>query len=426
MSLPAEVASNRLNFLSKKRRAVSSVSSRQIIPASNGNSFTLGSTINLDIPGNQASTFLDFQNSYVRFTLENNSTEAFNINSAYSLFQTCEILADGQTISSIQNYGAAVSVFLDTEVSEETRARYMALLAGTTGGMGAAIAIGAKQTFCIPLPLTPLFNSSKYIPVFSRSNLRIRLTLADSTRALSQGVGGDAGGIPNGSVRLSPVDFVGSFIRLSAPAMALVNQNTGGRYELVTIDMRVAEGTIAQGETGLNQNLGFSFSSLDKIFFGIFPTYNTAKANSTGNRARFHLSEYSVSINGEEYPRRRITTAATNLSESVAEMALATSSLANFQHQTSLTPTQFGLTNGDGTSNAQLGKYVAFIDTESMKPHTDDDAIYSGISTLGATTQLVGSFSQGAPVQATLLVFAQYTMSMSLDLNGTGTWVVAV
>ena len=99
MSQPAEVASNRLNFLSKKRRAVSSVASRQIIPASNGNSFPMASTINLDIPGNQASTFLDFQNSYVRLTLANTSTHNVQINSVYSLFQTCEILTDGQTIS---------------------------------------------------------------------------------------------------------------------------------------------------------------------------------------------------------------------------------------------------------------------------------------------------------------------------------------
>ena len=423
MSQPAEVASNRLNFLSKKRRAVSSVASRQIIPASNGNSFPMASTINLDIPGNQASTFLDFQNSYVRFTITNRSAHDFQMNSAYSLFQTCEILTDGQTISSIQNYGAAVSVFLDTEVSSETRARYLSLLVGTTSGNGITIAAGQSLTLCMALVLTPLFNSSKYIPVFGRSNLRIRLTLADTARALQQ-----AGGlvIDNSNCVLSPVDFVGSFIRLSAPAMALINQNTGGRYELVTIDMRVAEGAIAANDTTLNQNLGFSFSSLDKVFFGIFPTYSDRASNSTANRARFALSEYAISINGEEYPRRGITTSATNLSETVAEMAISTSSLANFQHQTNLIPPRFVLANPDGETVDDTGKYVAFVDTESMKPHTDDDAIYSGISTLGATTQLVGSFSAGAPRQATLLVFAQYTMSMSLDLNGTGTWVVAV
>ena len=77
---------------------------------------------------------------YVRFTLTNRSAHDFQLNSAYSLFQTCEILTRWPDhFSSIQNYGAAVSVFLDTEVSSETRARYLSLLVGTTSGNGITI-----------------------------------------------------------------------------------------------------------------------------------------------------------------------------------------------------------------------------------------------------------------------------------------------
>lgn len=428
MSQPAEAtASNRLNYMNKKQRAVSSTSSRQVLPATNGNTFTLGSTINLDIAGNQAATFCDFQNSYVKMTLTNTAAaggQAFKVSSAYALIDKVEILSDGQTISSISNYGAAASIFLDTEVSQETKESYLSLLIGTGVNGGQTFAVdGGAFTYCFPLILTSLFTSNHYIPLMGRSNLRIRITLNDAVRALEA-----TAAVANTAAVLTDVELVTTTIRLSDTAMSLVSAHTGGRFEIISSDLRSAEGMVAANDTTISQNLGFSFSSLDRVFFGLYPTYNTGTANSVANRTKLLLSEYAISINGQEYPQRRIKSSVSNNAESIAEMAIASSSLANFQHQTALTPDRWvlGGNTGVGVTDVLTGQFTGFIDTESMKPHSNEDAIYSGISSLGATTQLVANMSGATNLQCTLIVFAQYTQSMTLDLNGTGTWVVAV
>jgi len=65
------------------------------------------------------------------------------------------------------------------------------------------------------------------------------------------------------------------------------------------------------------------------------------------------------------------------------------------------------------------------LDTESMRPHSDPESLYSGVSTLGSVVQLVGTLNS-ATVASTLLVHAQYTLAMTLDLNGSQTWVVSI
>jgi hypothetical protein len=91
----AEVASERLNYLSKKQRAVSSRARRQIIPCSNGQTFTLGQTARIDLAGNQMATYWDAQNTYLKMTVTNNDGVSIRLESAYALIDRLEILADG-------------------------------------------------------------------------------------------------------------------------------------------------------------------------------------------------------------------------------------------------------------------------------------------------------------------------------------------
>jgi hypothetical protein len=439
----AEVASERLNYLSKKQRAVSSRSSRQIIPCSNGVTFNAGQTARIDIAGNQMATYLDMQDSYLKFTLNNGNAAAIQLESAYALIDRLEILCDGATVSSIAQYGACVHSYLDTEVGVDWKAGLGRGLAGTHFDADTLTQIGAagSKTFCIPLVLTPLFQANKYIPVMGRSSLSIRITWASAAK-------GTIGAATDAEITINPCEFVGSFVRLSAEANAMVMANTQGRFEIITSDIRTAEGNISENDTVLNVNCGFSFSSLDRVSFGIYPTLNTALAMSVGNRAAATLQEFSLSVNGEEHPRRRIQVSVTNVAETYAEIAVAHRSLADFGHTSSLSPYHYasatggnlpvvtnrfylphptGLvtTGGEGDFDANTGKALFMIDTESMKPHSDPDALYSGLSTLGSVVQLVGTLTL-APASVPILVFAQYTLAMTLDMNGSQTWVVSI
>jgi hypothetical protein len=112
-------ASERLNYLSKKQRAVSSRHSRQIINASNGNTFKPEQFTTIDIPGMQPATYMDFQNSYLRFTIDNKTGGALKLSSGYDLIQQIELLADGVTLSNIQNYNVLVDQYMSSEVGKE-------------------------------------------------------------------------------------------------------------------------------------------------------------------------------------------------------------------------------------------------------------------------------------------------------------------
>jgi hypothetical protein len=439
----SEVASERLNYLSKKQRAVSSRASRQIIPCSNGVTFNLGQTARVDIAGNQMATYLDMQDSYLKFTVNNGAAAAVQIESAYALIDRLEILCDGATVSSIAQYGACVHSYLDTEVGIDWKEGLGRGLAGThfNADKLVQIANAGSKTFCIPLVLTPIFQANKYWPVMGRSSLSIRITWASAAK-------GTIGAATDAQITINPCEFVGSFVRLSAEANAMVMANTQGRFEIITSDIRTAEGNLVSGDTVLNVNCGFSFSSLDRISFGIFPTLNTALAMSVSNRAAGTLQEFAISVNGEEHPRRRIQVSATNIAETYAEIAVAHRSLADFGHTSTLspyhyaaaagnnlpvvtnrfylpTPTGLEATTGQGDFNTNTGKALFMIDTESMKPHSDPDALYSGLSTLGSVVQLVGTLT-AAPASVPILVFAQYTLAMTLDMNGSQTWVVSI
>jgi len=440
----SEVASERLNYLSKKQRAVSSRASRHVIPCSNGVTFTAGQTARVDLAGNQSATYWDSSNSYLKMTVNNDDDAVICIESAYALIDTLEVLCDGQVVSSIRQYGAAVHAFLDSEVGVSWKENVGRALVGSTFNYDEIthIAASGSKTFCLPaFPLTPFWNSSKYIPMMGRSTITYRITFASAAK-------GTIGGALDSEIKFNPVEMVVSYIRLSSEANAMVVANTGGRFELICSDVRTAESNIVIGDSTLNVNCGFSFSSLDRVKFASYSTLNSAATVSVSNRGANGITDYALSINGEEHPRKRIEVNATNVAEPVAEIMISNRSLADFAHQSDLNP---DIITSDATSSAystigsryyvstpsgaegsskgafeaNRGVFLAAIDTESMKPHADPDALYSGLSTLGSVVQLVGNMTT-ATVASTILVFAQYSLALTLDLNGSQTWVVSI
>ena len=272
-----------------------------------------------------------------------------------------------------------------------------------------------------------------------RSTLSYRITWASAAK-------GTIGGT-TASLFINPCEMVCQYIRLSAEANAMVMANTGGRFELICSDVRTAEGNISANDNILSVNCGFSFSSLDRVSFSFYPTLNTAATLSVSNRSCADLTDFSLSVNGEEHPRKRIQVGPSNVSETIAEINVGSRSLADFQHESSLAPyrittadnaaptyaTRFYYANPTGAeaTNAvrnfenNRGVFLAMIDTEAMKPHTDPDALYSGLSTLGSVVQLVGTMNT-APTNAVVLVYAQYTLALTMDMNGSQTWVVSI
>ena len=418
-----EVASNRLNYMDKKARSVSSRHSRNIIAPSGASNAAPGGVTRIDLAGNQQNTFMDFSNSYLRVTIANGDTaNKITIESLWGLIDTLEILADGQTVSSIRQYGAAVHQYLRTEAGADWHLQF----GKATAGISQDIAHTTSRTLCAPLPLCCLFSSNKYIPMMGKSTLSIRITWASAAKAYISSSAAVT------DVQYSPIDFIASYIRLSSDAAQMVAQATGNRFELICEDVRCAEGVHdTKNANNLQVSCGFSMSSLNRVSFSFYPTLTDATVASLRNQGCGALKNFALAVNGEEYPRKRIEISATNISEAISEVGIAHQSLANFNHGSNLEPTLYyerAPTGAYSATNANDGNFVGMIDTEAMAPH-GGDSLYSGLSTLGSVVSLVADCSPDGSTGGgsdSVLVFAQYTVALTLDMNGTQTWVVSI
>ena len=416
-----EVASNRLNYMDKKARSVSSRHSRNIIAPSGASNAAPGGITRIDLAGNQQNTFMDFTNCYLRVQVNNNSADKkITLESLWGMIDTLEILADGQTVSSCRQYGAAVHQYLRTEAGQLWQDDF----GKGTAGILAEIPFGTSLTLCAGLPLNPLFSSNKYIPMMGKSTLSIRITWASSAKGYISETSEQT------AVTYSPIDFIASYIRLSSDAAQMVASATGNRFELICEDVRCAEGvhdTLAS--SNLAVSCGFSMSSLNRVSFAFYPTLTNPLTLSVSNQGCGALANFALAVNGEEYPRKRIDIGLKKISEALSEVGIAHGSLSNFNHGYSIDIDNYYLPAPAGTlaTSTTHGHFVGMIDTEAMAPH-GNDSLYSGLSTLGSVVQLVANTTPTASAGSSdsVLVFAQFTVALTLDLNGTQTWVVSI
>ncbi len=439
-SMMPEVMSQVVDFNKRKMKASKSDSVRVVIPATNGNSFALGGSVaEIQIAGNQMNTFMDFQSSYLKFTINNGAGAAIKLGGgagAYNIISKLEVLSSGFTLCSIDNYNKLIGILSDVQLSSNYKLDSGSLLAGQTEPGETAdqadlieIPAAGSRTFCLPLHALPM-NTHKYWPLFARDNLRIRLTFASAAN-------GTIGAATDAEVTVSPVELVATNIRLNENAMQALNQMVGGVYTIVTSDYRNSTSTVAAADSTFVANTAFSHMSLDRVLFGFFGTESTAGADSNGNRSFPNLQEYSFVVNGQHVPARKIQVSATNPAEPFAELANSSNALYDIHHTGSLNSgadvtgtadaaliSSYLAINPAGDQNNRVGKFVAGINCEQVRQHGSEDSVYSGLKTLGAVTQIEGSCSAAAGAQLSLQAYSNFTVIYSLDTNGSNTWIM--
>lgn len=421
----AEATSKLLNYADVPKRASSSRAYRTSYFPENGNSFTAGQVVEFSLPANLNNTFCDFGNSYLRLKLTNaDGADAFNLEGAggvLGLIQKIEILTGGATISTIDNYSTLIAMFMDLDTAGQFRSNQGARMLGSANSaVGEAIASGGSRVFTCPLVLTPLFNSTKYIPLFSRDSIRIRITLNSAQR----GVVGTAN-IADADVVLNELEFFSYQVELGADVMGMVNGATGGNYKMIMNDYRHSQATLDANATSLVATLGFSFSSLNRVLIAHRPTAsaNAITTVSNGNRARRGLERINLNIGGQKYPQREITESG-NGAVVLAELEVSNKSLGHFSHDSSIElGAGFVANNPTGADNANTGHYMVGIDLESQR--TNEGGIYSGLSTVGVVSQIEATYSA---VNSACLVdaYAEYSLMLELDMNGSQVFTASV
>ena len=440
----AEVFSESLAYPQMKRRSVGARSFRMKLPPSNSTSFTPGNTIQFDLPSNRPGQYIDFSSLYVKIKMANDATTDLTLDrcGAMGLIKRLQISTAGAQICDINNWNVLATAMLDTDASSEWKAGYGAAMLGTEGDAlrGVEVAADSSRVFAIPLVLNPLFNTTPHrlLPLGSLSSIQIRLTL-DSVASAFQ-----SGGAPG--VSYSDVECVAMITELSPDAQRAVDAATGGKYNILANSFANSTATLPANITQLTQNLGFSYSSMERIIAVHRQTTTIAAqgAFSLGNRTTSGLEQYAYMINSELYPSRYVLVDAA-AAESTAEMLIADHALVDFNKGAgfnngvvagSLAGTSIGalsgidpavaksgcytLKDGNGTTAgaagaaSNIGTFVVGTDFENGLSVNRSATIYSGVSTIASNVQWVGTYSN-AHAEAQVDFFAQFTVLLSLN-----------
>lgn len=440
-----------LNYPNQKRRAVASRSYRVKISPNNGQTFTDGQTINLDMPSNLAGTYVNWNQCYLKFKL-NPSAECVLDKSAASLISRVTTQTSGQQIFDLQNWGVLMGILMDMDSSPGYKAGVGSVLMGTHGGKqsGDVLPITTDRTFCIPFVLHPfgLSTPHRLMPLFSSSPVQFKITLETGVNAVV------AGAAP--VLTFKEVELVCVFTELSPGAQAQVDQMSGGLYNILASSYQNVGTTMEVSSTAVTANLGISVSSLERIIVCHRPTatLNVATAFGVSNRIKNHLSEYQIFINGESYPARPVKVE-NKCAEALAEFLLSDHSLVNFDKQTSFQIAVAGNTSliksngldgnsiitappepyildtatgleGNATNLAStIGSFITAVELETGLSDGRSQRLYSGVSTISSTVNYRGVYGAGA-VAAQIDFFAQFTILLSLNSRGTNVWSVSV
>lgn len=461
----AEVFSESVNYKSVKQRAVAARSYRTKITPSNGNTFTDGDSINIDLPGNLAGTYYNSNQWYLKLKVKNTDTAndvVLDRAGAASFIKRIQISQSGAQLQDLNNWNVLYTALMDTDASTEWKGSTGAILQGTRGDSlkGESIASQGERTFCVPMCLNVLSNSTPHrlIPAFSLGAIQWKITLENASVA-TQG----ATGIDNGKLEFTEIEFVALMTELSPGAQAKVDAINGGQYNILANSYMNAGASIAAGSTTFTANLGISVSSLERIIMVSRPqsSLNDKSKFSLGNRAKNNLLRFQYFINSEAYPQRPIE-AGDKSAEILAENLIASHSLVNFREGNGLMKavtkddTENVLVNdlGGGCPNtdkvnpfilnsptgstagslgasaaasvaSDIGTFLASCEFETGLSDGKSASIYSGVSTIASSVNFRGEYGSGV-VAADLDFFAQFTVLLSLDMRGTGVYSISV
>lgn len=447
-----------LNYASQKRRAVSSRSYRVKISPVNGQNFTAGQTINLDLPSNVSSTYVNWNQCYLKYKVTPTGHPLTVDKSASCFISRVQCQTAGAQVYDCPSWNVLMNVLLDSDSGPGYKAGYGNVLMGTRGSdpAGEVIAAGASRVFCVPFTLHPFGMSTPHrlMPLSSSAPVQFKLTLASIQEAGYAG----AAAIPT-ALTFEEVELVCVFTELSSAAEQQVQQMNGGQFNILANSWQAISTNMDAASTAVTSNVGISVSSLERVIVVHRP--NTSVIGqaffSQSNRITNGLSEWSLLINGEAYPQRPIKVEGAG-AEVLAEYLLSDHSLVNFDKQSSfntavardgttnyngldsnsvdlVAPAPYTLAAASATGSSagtnaaagNIGSFFAGLELETGLSDGRSQRLYSGISTISSTVNYRGVYAGGAAtVAAEITFFLGYTVMLSLNSRGTNVWAISV
>jgi len=342
-----------------------------------------------------------------------------------------------------------MTILMDTDSSPAYKSGIGNVLMGTHGGYqaGEELLDAGVRTFCVPFVLHPFAMSTPHrlMPCSSSAPVQFKIT----TESIALATKGTIT-----ALNYTEVELVCIMTELSPGAQAQVDQMSGGMYNILASSYQNVGTTMSAGSTAVTANLGISVSSLERVIVCQRPTSSLViGAYSLGNRSKNFLQQYSLFINGEQFPALSIVVENKG-AEALAEYLLSDHSLVNFDKQSSFNLAVKGITldsksngldgqsangilepyildNPDGTeagntstAASNIGSFITAVELEGISDGKSQK-IYSGISTVSSTVNYRGIYGAGS-LAAQIDFFCQFTVLLSLNSRGTNVWSVSV
>lgn len=425
----------KLEYGNPPPRASSARSIRSEVVASNGSTFNAGNTIVFDIGANQMNTYADFQSTYLRLNITNNDATGITMEGAGfgAMVKKFEVLIGGSTVCSIDSYNVLFSMLLDMDTSAafKDNAGKRLFMTSSNGFGGEDIAAGASRQICFPLALTPLAMCQKYIPLWGREQIRIRIELESA----AAGVIANTTGITNSDLSFTEPTLVMYMLELGQDVQNQVVAASGGDFKIMMPNFVHHQTTLAAGATSVSTTLGFSMSSLNRVLVAQRLQAVSDVTATIGNRANLGLNRASVKVGGVQYPQQRVRDAVTlngagtavsqvDGAEPLAEALISQRALLAWGHDSSLEDgAGFNDVEPAGTSDATIGKYLQEIDLESQR--VDSGELVAGLNVIGQICQYESTYALGPAAAYLLDIYGEHSIMLVLSAQS-GTFQIAV
>jgi hypothetical protein len=266
----------------------------------------------------------------------------------------------------------------------------------------------ATNTYCLSLvSLVGVLCSQNYIPLFEMTSapLRVEIQLVDTLLKAVNYIS-NTGGTP--SCTLTNVEYVGNFIELGDPAIAMIKDSLGGQpLQFVVPDYRnyVYNYALIQNSTAsLAMPIACKFSSVKGIFCSIRDKGTGALTFFPYSSVQRRIADYQFRIGSDVFPSKVPST----LPEMFSEVLKATGSISDINQQPSIDKASYtyessvaGTTADSDTSvsNQQSGSFYIGIDLESYA-NSDKSQIFTGYNTNTLDTYLLINFNNQGTLTA--------------------------
>jgi hypothetical protein len=420
-----------------KASSVQARSYRASIPPTNAQTFAPGSTIIMYIPGGRSKTFLDCTQSYLRFTVQQNSaTNDFHIDhSAGAFINRLDVFHSSNALESIQNYNVLHNAVTDIQCNVAQKIGLQNSFGfgnDTSGRNGLDVSgLNARQTFCIPI-LSGVVGVllDKMLPLHALSDdIRLEFTLENSDLAVAWT------GATSTPWKIINVELELQIIELGDEGMAMVNSVAPRNNSLFLHGntFRHYTSTIPNGYSGSYSTLIPSRQASLKSLM-VLPRRSTEIVDPTSyslsSRVNPNIASYWWRVGSALVPQKPINLINQNttggFSEGYSEIQKAWHSLGHFEMASSLSYPYFNVADtsdalGGGvvapstTSNSYKNAFMIQTELESFANRTD--VILSGMNTL--SSQVFFECVINTPIAAnyTLDIYSNFDHNLAIE-NG--------